>query len=129
MPENPAKPAVMVARCLGGSNCRYHGYYTPPRLALLKRLAPKYEVILFCPEEAAGMSTPRPPAQWKKGRLFADGKDVTEAFERGAQLALHVALGCGVKKFYGLRNSPSCDPQTGVTARLLTRHGIRCLLG
>lgn len=129
MPEEPSKPAVLVAKCLSGAPCRYHGYAAPPRRALLERLRARHEIVFFCPEEAAGLPTPRPPTRWREGRLIAAGQDVTETFIRGAQLTLKLALERQIRKFYGLRFSPSCDPRTGVTARLLLRHEIRCLFG
>ena len=128
-PDSTGKPMVIVAKCLAGVPCRYHGEAAPPRRALLARLDARYEVLLFCPEEEAGLPTPRPPARWRDGRLIAAGKDVTEFFQRGAELTLQLAKAHRVKKFYGLRLSPSCDPETGITARLLRRHRIRCLYG
>lgn len=122
MPNNTA----MVAKCLAGYACRYHGCAISPRRRLLDRL---HDVVLFCPEEASGLPTPRPPSRWKNGRLMAAGRDVTAFFERGAALALALARERGVKKFYGLRFSPSCDPRTGMTARLLRRHRIGCFYG
>lgn len=126
------KPAVIVAACLAGYGCRYHGKVTPPRSKLLKRLKEKYgkeQIILFCAEQAGGLPTPRPPAYRQKGRLIAAGKDVTLSFAIGAQKALNLAEKRRVIKFYGLRNSPSCDPKNGVTCNLLTKHGIKCHYG
>ena len=120
---------VLVAKCLAGYPCRYHGCAVPPRQRLLSRLAERHEIALFCPEEASGLPTPRPASRWRDGKLMADGQDVTPFFQRGAELALNLARRLGAVKFYGLRWSPSCDPQTGVTAQALSKHGIKCHFG
>ena len=129
MPKPTNKSVVMVAKCLSGAACRYHGRPTPRRHRLLDRLAAKNQVVFFCPEEASGMPTPRPPARWRDGRLIAAGRDVTQLFDRGARLALELAQRLGVKKFYGLRGSPICDPRSGLTARLLRGRRIKCHFG
>ena len=123
------RPAVLVAACLNGVPCRYHGQAAPPRKALLERLQRKYKIVFVCPEQLGGLPTPRPPSRWIKGRLMAAGKDVTEYFERGAEKALKKACEAGAQVFYGLCGSPSCDPKTGVTARLLAREGIKTRFG
>jgi len=129
LPETPSKSAVMVAKCLSGAACRYHGCAVPPRRVLLARLSASHHIIFFCPEEASGLPTPRPPSRWREGRLMAAGIDVTATFQHGAELALALAKQNGIKKFYGLRWSPSCDPRTGMTSRLLRRHRIKCFYG
>lgn len=127
--QEEERPAVLVAACLAGIPCRYHGQAAPPRTKLLERLAKKHRIIFVCPEQLGGLSTPRPPARWKGGRLWAAGQDVTEAFERGARLALEEAQAAGALAFYGLRSSPSCDPKNGVTARLFAQKGLACRFG
>ena len=133
LPFNPEqrddRPAVLVAACLTGVPCRYHGQAAPPRKALIERLQRKYEIVFVCPEQLGGLPTPRPPSRWSKGRLIAVGRDVTEYFERGAERTLEKAREVGALAFYGLRGSPSCDPKTGVTARLLEREGIKTRFG
>jgi uncharacterized protein YbbK (DUF523 family) len=127
--DQEERPAVLVAACLCGIACRYHGELTPPRTKLLERLAQKFRLVLVCPEQLGGLPTPRPPARWKADRLWAAGQDVTEAFERGARLALNEAEEAGALAFYGLRHSPSCDPKNGITARLFAQKGIACRFG
>jgi uncharacterized protein YbbK (DUF523 family) len=120
---------VLVAKCLAGHACRYHGQPTPPRAKLLERLQRKHEIVLVCPEELAGLPTPRPPARWHGDRLIADGQDVTKVFQVGAARALIIALDADATKFYGLKFSPSCDPKRGITCLLFTQAGIKCRLG
>jgi uncharacterized protein YbbK (DUF523 family) len=123
------RPAVLVAACLNGDPCRYHGQAAPPRKALIERLQRKYKIVFVCPEQLGGLPTPRPPSRWSKGRLMAAGKDVTEYFELGAERTLEKAREMGALAFYGLRGSPSCDPKTGVTAQLLTQAEIKTRFG
>jgi uncharacterized protein YbbK (DUF523 family) len=120
-----SKPVVLVARCLAGEACRFHGRPTPPRKRLLNRLARRYDVKLVCPEQLGGLPTPRPPAEIVDGRVVSGGCDVTEAFKRGAETVLEIAHACAAVKFYGVRNSPSCDPRSGVTATRLADNGIQ----
>ena len=55
------------------------------------------EVVAVCPETAAGLPVPRPPAEHRDGRVvFADGGDATEAFERGSAACLEEVLAAGV---------------------------------
>jgi uncharacterized protein YbbK (DUF523 family) len=123
------KPTVLVARCLMGEPCRYHGIYTPPRLRLLDRLARRYRVVPVCPEIMGGLPVPRPPAYIIGDRVISAGIDVTTFFLRGARMVRDMARRSQAIKFYGLRHSPSCDPRTGITARMLADDGIFCHFG
>jgi uncharacterized protein YbbK (DUF523 family) len=115
---------ILVARCLSGEPCRYHGRATPPRTKLLDRLARKYHIVFVCPEQLGGLPTPRPPARWHGDKLISGGEDVTGAFFRGASEALRIAERMKAVKFYGLNGSPSCDRDTGITAMMLSDHGV-----
>jgi uncharacterized protein YbbK (DUF523 family) len=123
------KSKVLVAKCLSGAACRYHGEGVAPRARLLARLREDHRIVYVCPEQLAGLPTPRPAARWRGGRLIAAGQDVTELFQAGAEKALAIAQDAGAARFYGLRNSPSCDPKNGITCRLLTAAGIKCIAG
>ena len=124
------KPAVLVTRCLLGTPCRYHGHstaYGKPigRRQLIERLRKRYRLIDVCPEVDAGLPVPRPPTRIVKGRWLCDGKDVTAAFKRGAQLTLARAREDGCKRAYLLRGSPACDKTFGMCGTLLVLHGIK----
>jgi uncharacterized protein YbbK (DUF523 family) len=122
------KIPVLVSRCLLGVPCRYHGRPTVhhSRLRALARTG-KYVFVDVCPEVDAGLPVPRPPTRRRGRRLWCDGEDVTEAFVRGAELALERAQATGAAKAYLVRGSPSCDKESGVTALLLSRHGLRII--
>jgi uncharacterized protein YbbK (DUF523 family) len=71
--------------------------------------------------------------------LTVDGADVTASFERGAEVALETARRYGIRMAILKEGSPSCGsnriydgtftgtsvPGSGITAALLTSHGIR----
>ena len=129
---------ILISACLVGEKCRYDGGENPFPFA--EELAKKYELVPFCPEVAGGLSTPRDPAEIRKNSVVtATGKDVTAAYNAGAEAALKAC------KYFGIRiailkdNSPSCGPRhiddgnfththiegLGVTARLLIANGIK----
>lgn len=139
------KPPVMISACLAGIRCRYDGQHA--RNHHLPGLVETYTIIPFCPEQLGGLPTPRPPAGISGGdgrkvlsrtaRLInAEGRDVTEAFRRGAQEALRLAHLLGITLAIMKDKSPSCGLRTpycdnpagfgiGVTAALFESNGIK----
>jgi uncharacterized protein YbbK (DUF523 family) len=139
-------PKVLVSSCLLGRNCRYDGgdRLNPPLVDALEDEG--VEIVAFCPEEAAGLGTPRPAAHIAGGdgdavldglaRVVTDaGEDRTEAFLDGARRALARARETGCNVAYLKEKSPSCGCALvhtdkglvrgcGVTAALLRRNGI-----
>ncbi|WP_077597533.1 purine-nucleoside phosphorylase [Olsenella urininfantis] len=128
---------VVVSECLRGVCCRYDGGSKPH--AELLRLCEKADVVGVCPERAAGLPTPRPCAEILGARvLTADGRDVTEAFERGARSSLGLAVASGAPLAVLKAKSPSCGAGViydgshtgrltegdGIFARLLKEEGI-----
>ncbi|WP_406453660.1 DUF523 domain-containing protein [Streptomyces sp. NBC_00876] len=139
--------SVLVSACLRGVPCRFdgRGKASAEMTAALGDRRP----VAFCPEVAAGLPTPRRPAEIVGGdghdvldgraRVVDDtGHDVTEAFMDGAGRALAAAQGAGCTEALLMARSPSCGRGTvhdgtftgslragdGVTAALLERHGI-----
>jgi uncharacterized protein YbbK (DUF523 family) len=134
----------MVSACLLGIGCRYDGRHSfcP---GLVEALPPPL-FLPFCPEQLGGLPTPRPPAELKNGDgqdilagvarvMNAEGKDVTEAFKRGANEALRLARFMGILVAVMKDGSPSCGLQPaccekpmgrglGVTAALFASEGI-----
>jgi uncharacterized protein YbbK (DUF523 family) len=139
-------PKVLVSACLLGRACRYDGTdeNSPGLIDALARQG--VEAVAFCPEEAGGLSTPRPPAHLVggDGNDVADGRatvvteegaDVTEQFLEGARGAVRAASDAGCRMAFLKERSPSCGcaqvhtdkglvPGCGVTAALLQRAGI-----
>jgi uncharacterized protein YbbK (DUF523 family) len=139
---------VLVSACLLGRQCRYDGAENRD-LVLEEQLRREgLRAVPFCPEEAGGLPTPRPPA-WLSGgdaaavlngqaTLVTDaGADVGAAFRSGAEQAVELCRAHGIRRAFLKERSPSCGVcQThrdgvrvegpGVTAQALQREGVRC---
>ncbi|MBQ9941519.1 MAG: DUF523 domain-containing protein [Christensenellaceae bacterium] len=139
---------IWISKCLTGEKCRYDGG-SRPNGEIVSRLAKGLEAVCFCPECEAGLPTPRTPSEIVGGDgsdvlggkakvLTKDGKDRTEEFVRGAQLALAAAKKAGVTAALMKSKSPSCGvgciydgsftgrlkAGSGVTAALFKENGI-----
>ena len=133
---------ILISACLLGEPCRYDGR-SKPVPEIQKLAAQGYELIPVCPEVLGGLDTPRPPAELQPdGRVMNEvGADVTAAYQKGAELALALAQkegcilavlkekspSCGNREVYDGTFSRQLTAGQGVTARLLTQHGISVL--
>jgi len=140
---------VLVSSCLLGERVRYHGDDARCSSEILDRWKAEGRIVPACPETAAGLPVPRPPAEIGGGDgrdVLASrvrvgdmaGRDVTELFLSGARSTLELALANGVRLAVLKDGSPSCavtyihdgtfrnqrDPGLGVTAALLAQNGI-----
>lgn len=141
---------IIVSSCLMGCCCRYDEKDNlKPEIA---KLVQEGKGIPICPEQAGGLSTPRPPAEIVGGNGFdvldgkarvidINGKDVTQQFIKGARETLKMAQLVGASSAILKQRSPSCGskeiydgsfshkpiPGMGVTAALLMRNGINVL--
>lgn len=128
---------ILVSACLLGENCKYSGGNN--RREEICRFLEGKDYIPFCPEQAGGLPTPRPPCECRDGRVVSSaGEDVTRAFLRGAERAMEVCRDHGVTLAILKQGSPSCGsryiydgtfsgkkiPGQGVTAQLLEEQGI-----
>ena len=103
----------IISSCLLGHNCKYNGGNNRCQEVIDFCAQKKYVVV--CPESAAKLPCPRPPAE-RQGRRIIDkeGKDLTEAFEKGAELSFgtcRMAADCTGEALEGAilkANSPSC---------------------
>jgi uncharacterized protein YbbK (DUF523 family) len=138
---------ILVSACLLGLTTRYddRSKYNSRVAEYLRQR--DYIPIPVCPEQLAGMSTPRPQSSFCRGAgaevldgtgalVLCDGREVTEPFVKGARETLKIALltecreglfkerspSCGVRQVY--RNGEIVTGQ-GVTAALLLRHGLK----
>lgn len=141
---------VLVSSCLLGEPVRYHGGDARCASGVLDRWRAEGRLVPVCPETAAGLPVPRPPAEIAGGDGSAvlrgeaqvgdsTGTDVTAAFLRGARATLETALAAGVRLAVLKDGSPSCattfihdgsfrgqrDRGIGVTAAMLAQAGIR----
>ena len=132
------RPHMLISACLLGVECRYDG--TGQMLPTLDALMERYELIPVCPEQLGGLPTPRAPAERQGSRVVnREGKDVTDAFSRGATLACHMARIYGARLALLKARSPSCGcgkiydgsfsghriPGNGIAAEKLTEMGVK----
>ena len=133
------KEPLLVSACLLGTDCKYNGgnnALPPEQLAALEA---KYRLVPVCPERDGGLPTPRVPSERRGERVLnREGEDVTEAFRKGAALALEAARKAGCTRALLKERSPSCGsgriydgsfsgtliPGDGVTAALLKEKGL-----
>ena len=137
---------ILVSACLLGLNTRYNA--EPRSHPAVARYLETHQLVPIpvCPEQLAGLPTPRPSAAFTcgDGDTLLDGvgsvADVTgtvlsEAFTCGAQQTLDIARMTGCELALLKERSPSCGcnqiyrngtlvPGRGVTSALLQRHAI-----
>ena len=138
----------LVSACLAGEPCAYDG--RPRPCPVVERLVREGRAVTVCPECLGGLPVPRLPAEIENGSgldvlagrarvVNRRGRDVTEAFLRGAQAALAIAREQGLRTAILRSRSPSCGcgriydgtftgrlrPGDGVTAALLREAGLR----
>lgn len=137
---------ILVSACLAGQNCKWDGGNNRNRkiLDFMKEMEGKAEFHQICPEQMGGLSTPRPASEIcaSDGRVInTERTDVTEAFERGAALALQTAKEHGCTLAVLKERSPSCGSHgvydgtfsktlvdgMGKAAELLSQNGIRVI--
>jgi uncharacterized protein YbbK (DUF523 family) len=143
----PAK--VIVSSCLLGAEVRYHGGSARIESSILSRWQEQGRIVGLCPEVAAGLGTPRSPAEAVGGDgarvlvgaaavVTSDGRDVTAAFLAGAGHAVAMAQELGIRVAVLKTRSPSCGTGeiydgsfsgrlvsgAGVTAAALQRAGV-----
>ncbi len=105
------KEPILVSGCLLGMMINYEekGHLIEELRALLL----SGQAIAVCPEVLGGLPTPRDPAEIQvadggKKVVTSKGKDVSQAFEKGAKRALETAKATGAKLAILKSQSPSC---------------------
>ncbi len=141
---------ILVSACLLGIDCKYSGGNNC-NSRVVKYLEGK-QWIPICPEQLGGLTTPRTPAEIDLGDgnlvlegkarvMTKDGRDVTQAFIKGAEESLKLAQLSEADTAILKARSPSCGhgqiydgsfqrqpkPGSGVTAALLQKHGLKLL--
>jgi uncharacterized protein YbbK (DUF523 family) len=99
---------VIVSACLLGVRCNHEGEANASDAAIALRAT--HRVVPICPESAGGLATPRDAAERQPDGTVrtADGRDVTEWFERGAAHAVRLAEAVGATRAVLKARSPSC---------------------
>jgi uncharacterized protein YbbK (DUF523 family) len=135
---------ILISACLLGERVRYHGGDAQCEHPILHRWLAEGRLVPLCPEVIGGLSTPRPAAEitvTAEGQsvLTAAGADVTRAFERGAEAAVHACAAHGIRVAILKDGSPSCGSRSiydgtfsgrqvdgeGITATRLRAAGVR----
>ena len=129
---------ILVSACLLGVPCRYDGR-SVPRAPLVEAAERGVRLVPFCPEIYGGLPTPRVPAERRGDEVVArDGRDVTQAYRRGAAEALRLCRllhceaailkekspSCGCGRVYDGTFSGTLVEGDGVTAALLKENGV-----
>lgn len=101
-------PALVVSACLLGVRCNHAGGASPSEA--VAALADDHRLVPVCPETLGGLPTPRPAAERQPDGLVVaeDGTDVTNAYQRGADQTVRVALAVGARGAVLKARSPSC---------------------
>lgn len=132
---------VAVSACLIGVNCKYNGKNNL-NLKVMNYLQGK-EVILVCPEELGGLTTPRIPCEIQKDRtvINENGLNVTDNFLLGAYRTLDILKKSNCQSIILKDGSPSCGYKyiydgsftgkqirgKGICAEYLNENGIKIL--
>lgn len=104
---------LLISACLMGYNCKYNGGNNALPPEVLSALRERYRLIPVCPEAAGGLPTPRVPSERRGGSVVTrDGRDVTAAFRRGAEIAGKLAERYGARLALLKSGSPSCGSGT-----------------
>ena len=105
--------ALLISACLMGFNCKYNGGNNALPEQELETLKQHYRLIPVCPELAGGLPTPRVPSERQGERVITrDGRDVTEAFQKGAEIAAALVKKYHIRRALLKSNSPSCGSGT-----------------
>ena len=113
----PVSGPVLVSACLAGRECTYQG--TDRANPEVLRLVAEGRAVLVCPEEEAGLGTPRPEAEISGGTgadvldratgvRTIDGVDVTDEYLEGARIAVERAARTGCTVAVLKARSPAC---------------------
>ncbi len=111
---------ILVSACLLGEKVRYDGGENRCAHPCLEQWQKEGRVVAVCPEMLGGLPVPRPPAEITcggggaqvlegKARVVdVQGKDVSEAFVKGAREVVALAKHHGARMVILKEGSPSC---------------------
>ncbi len=132
---------ILISACLLGERVRYDGKINKLNHKLIDSWLAQGWLLSSCPEVCGGLATPRPAAEIQQDGLIKTqyGEDVTDAFKKGAEHTLALALKFNIKVAILTEKSPSCGSSQiyngrferslidgqGLTTQLLRAHGIQ----
>ena len=137
---------ILVSACLLGLPTRYDGKAKRSQTVMDFLQRENLLPIPVCPEQLAGMTTPREKTFFQSGDGYtvlngdgqvvsATGQPMNDVFCRGARLTLQVARLCNCRRALLKESSPSCGVHeiyrgdckvsgSGITTALLIKEGI-----
>ncbi len=131
---------ILVSACLLGRNCKYNGGNNYSEK--VARFVEGREVLAVCPEELAGLGTPRIPIEIANGVVMSkDGRCVDENIRSAvAKLLAELSLQeiqcavlksrsptCGVRQVYDGTFTGTLVDGMGVLAQALQDAGVKVL--
>ncbi|BFK48210.1 DUF523 domain-containing protein [Lawsonibacter asaccharolyticus] len=131
---------ILVSACIMGVDCKYNGKNNK-NLAAINYLKDK-EIICICPEQLAGMTTPRPCTEIVNGVVTDEnGNDVDLEYKRAVSMALSkiqhedIELAilqsrsptCGVNQIYDGSFTGKLISGMGLFAKALKERGIKVI--
>ena len=131
---------ILISACLIGEKVRYDGRAASQPPGLMDQWMQEGRLVKLCPECAAGLPIPRPPAEIRNGYVMTEeGEDQTDIFQQGAELALKLCQTQNIRIALLKENSPSCGSNQiydgafrgklvkgeGMVTKLLRKQGIR----
>ena len=144
--QSPQQKPILVSACLLGLDCRYNGLCKKNSSVLNFLQEGHYTIIPICPEQLAGLPTPRPTTQFASGNgatilsgegqlLSANRVRMNETFIKGANQVLAIARMNHCNLAIMKERSPSCGVHqislndqivsgSGVTTALLKQNRI-----
>ena len=132
------KEKLLISSCLLGNNVKYNGKNN--YIDGIEALKEKYDLIIICPEVMGGLPIPRIPSEIINNNVFnKEGINVTNEFEKGANIALELVKKHNIKKALLKDGSPSCGStyiydgtfngikinDFGITVRRLLKENIK----
>lgn len=130
----------IISACLIGLPCRYN-QEAKPNAKMMSRLDQgDITWIPVCPEQLGGLTTPRPASEIRGERVVTTtGNDVTECFERGADMVCQIAElyqvqvavlkdgspSCGSTRVYDGTFSGKSISGVGITTKKLVETGVQ----
>lgn len=136
----------IVSACLLGQNCKYNGGNNLNEEVV--EFCKNHKYVTVCPESAGKLPTPRLPAERVGASILTkEGKDVTDAFVRGADISLKSCMemarisgeeiegailkanspSCGIGQIYDGTFSGTLTEGNGVFAGMLKRLGVEII--
>lgn len=133
---------ILISQCFLGDKVRYNGQEKRLDHSLISLWQSENRLVGICPEVRGGLSVPREPAEQNQishNVITRSGLDVTEQFNKGAQLSLDLCKKHHIRFAILKESSPSCGsnliydgsfsnkkiPGQGVTSKLLIQSGIK----